>query len=35
MVEPLPVKEMEVKDPGLYEQLMKIPTFVLWALRQE
>lgn len=34
LVEPQPVKEMETGDPFHYEQLTKIPTFMVWVLKK-
>lgn len=34
VVEPLPTKEMQNADPGVYEQLNRLPTFIIWVLRK-
>lgn len=34
MVEPLPIAELKDKNPDLYEQLSKIPSFIIWVLRK-
>jgi ubiquinone/menaquinone biosynthesis C-methylase UbiE len=34
MVEPQPTKQMKKADPGVYEQLTRIPSFMIWVLRK-
>lgn len=34
-VEPLPVKELKSVDPKLYEQLNRVPAFIIWVLEKE
>lgn len=34
LVEPQPTKEMKKANPWVYEQLMKIPSFMIWVLRK-
>jgi ubiquinone/menaquinone biosynthesis C-methylase UbiE len=34
MIEPQPTKKMQKADPGVYEQLTRIPTFMIWVLRK-
>jgi ubiquinone/menaquinone biosynthesis C-methylase UbiE len=34
MVEPLPVKAYEKIEPAIYEQLRKIPSFMIWVLEK-
>lgn len=33
-VEPQPTDEMKEADPGMFEQLSRIPTFMIWVLRK-
>lgn len=35
VVEPQPTEGMQKADPGMYEQLTKIPTFMIWVLRKQ
>lgn len=34
MVEPQPISELKEINPGIYEQLSKIPSFMIWVLRK-
>lgn len=34
VVEPQPTEEMKAVDAGMYDQLTKIPTFIIWVLRK-
>jgi ubiquinone/menaquinone biosynthesis C-methylase UbiE len=34
VVEPLPKDGMKAADPGMFEQLMKIPTFMIWVIKK-
>ena len=34
VVEPQPADGMKTVDPAIYEQLTRIPTFMIWVLRK-
>ena len=34
LIEPQPTDEMKVVDPGMFEQLTRIPSFMIWVLRK-
>jgi hypothetical protein len=34
VVEPQPTSEMQKANPDMFEQLTRIPTFMIWVLRK-
>lgn len=34
VIEPQPAQSMKVANPGMYEQLTRIPTFMIWVLKK-